>query len=333
MDIREGRLVDGSPSRIRTTLLGYLSLTKPRVIELLLVTTIPAMLLAHRGTVDPLLILNTLVGGLLAAAGANTLNCVADADIDKMMKRTGVGRWPGPLCRAAMRWFRAGVVGRLVLLAVVDDEHAVRAPGRRDHRVLCARLHAAAQAPDVAERGVGRGGRLHAGDDRLVGGDGHHRVARAGDVRDHLLLDAAAHLGAGDALQGRLPAAGVPMLPAVATERQVTKQILIYTWLTVAATLALALATGWLYASVAWWRAPGSWRWPINCTPGCAAASPSSHCGCSCSRTTISPSCSARSPSTRRWPSDSVEPLAQTTVAGGSSTAITEIVSSSMFVT
>jgi protoheme IX farnesyltransferase len=46
-------------------------------------------------------------------------------------------------------------------------------------------------------------------------------------------------------------AAGVPMLPAVATEQQVTKQILIYTWLTVIATLALALATGWLYASVA----------------------------------------------------------------------------------
>ena len=43
-------------------------------------------------------------------------------------------------------------------------------------------------------------------------------------------------------------AAGVPMLPAVATERQVTKQILVYTWLTVLATLALALATGWLYA-------------------------------------------------------------------------------------
>ena len=46
-------------------------------------------------------------------------------------------------------------------------------------------------------------------------------------------------------------AAGVPMLPVVATEQQVTKQILIYTWLTVAATLALALATGWLYAAVA----------------------------------------------------------------------------------
>ena len=52
-------------------------------------------------------------------------------------------------------------------------------------------------------------------------------------------------------------AAGVPMLPAVATERQVTKQILIYTWLTVLTTLALALATGWLYACVA--LVAGTW--------------------------------------------------------------------------
>ncbi len=93
MSIRERHLSHGAPSRIRTTVLAYLALTKPRVIELLLVTAIPAMLLADRGTVDPLLILNTLIGGMLAAAGANTLNCVADADIDKKMKRTA--RRPG----------------------------------------------------------------------------------------------------------------------------------------------------------------------------------------------------------------------------------------------
>src|SRR6201992_1603396 len=87
-----------APSRVSTTLLAYLALTKPRVIELLLVTAIPAMLLAHRGTVTPLLILNTLIGGMLAAGGANTLNCVADADIDKMMKRTA----QRPLARAAV---------------------------------------------------------------------------------------------------------------------------------------------------------------------------------------------------------------------------------------
>lgn len=108
MRIREGHLIDDeAPSGIRTRLLGYLALTKPRVIELLLVTTIPAMLLAHRGSVDPLLILNTLVGGLLAAAGANTLNCVADADIDKLMKRTE----RRPLARATVPRSHALVFG------------------------------------------------------------------------------------------------------------------------------------------------------------------------------------------------------------------------------
>jgi protoheme IX farnesyltransferase len=101
--IREGV----APNRIRTTFLGYVSLTKPRVIELLLVTTIPAMLLAHRGTVDPLLVVNTMFGGLLAAAGANTLNCVADADIDKMMKRTA----RRPLARAIVPRRHARVFG------------------------------------------------------------------------------------------------------------------------------------------------------------------------------------------------------------------------------
>lgn len=107
MSIRERRLISWTPRRIRTTFLAYLALTKPRVIELLLVTTIPAMLLADRGTVDPLLILNTLVGGMLAAAGANTLNCVADADIDKVMKRTA----RRPLARATVPTRHALIFG------------------------------------------------------------------------------------------------------------------------------------------------------------------------------------------------------------------------------
>ena len=197
MSVR-GRLAPSRvPSRVRGTVLAYLALTKPRVIELLLVTAIPAMLLAHRGHVNPLLILNTLIGGMLAAGGANTLNCVADADIDKVMKRTA-RRPAGPRGGADPQraGVRAGADRGLVLLAVVDDQSAVGAAGRRHHRVLRVRLHAVAQAPHLAERGVGRRGRLHAGDDRLVGGHRHHRLAGVGDVRDHLLLDAAAHLGA-----------------------------------------------------------------------------------------------------------------------------------------
>ncbi len=63
-------------------------LTKPRIIELLLVTTLPTMLLADRGLPSAWLVLVTLVGGALAAASANTLNCYIDRDIDAVMKRT-----------------------------------------------------------------------------------------------------------------------------------------------------------------------------------------------------------------------------------------------------
>ena len=122
MRIREGSLVEGTPNRITAKLLGYLSLTKPRVIELLLVTTIPAMLLADRGTVDPLLILNTLFGGMLAAAGANTLNCVADADIDKKMKRTS----RRPLARDTVPRSHALVFGLALSLSLIHISEPTR---------------------------------------------------------------------------------------------------------------------------------------------------------------------------------------------------------------
>jgi len=67
---------------------AYVALTKPRVIELLLVSTIPAMFLAAGGLPPWQLILVTLVGGFLAAGSANTFNCVLDADIDEIMRRT-----------------------------------------------------------------------------------------------------------------------------------------------------------------------------------------------------------------------------------------------------
>ncbi|MEI2825634.1 MAG: heme o synthase [Dermatophilaceae bacterium] len=66
----------------------YVALTKPRIIELLLITTVPVMFLAARGIPPLSLILATLVGGTLSAAAANTLNCVIDRDIDAMMNRT-----------------------------------------------------------------------------------------------------------------------------------------------------------------------------------------------------------------------------------------------------
>ncbi len=67
---------------------GYVALTKPRIIELLLITTVPAMVLAERGWPGWLLVINTLIGGTLSAAGANALNSYVDADIDAQMERT-----------------------------------------------------------------------------------------------------------------------------------------------------------------------------------------------------------------------------------------------------
>jgi heme o synthase len=68
--------------------LAYVALTKPRVIELLLVTTAPVMVLAAHGIPNLWLVLATLVGGSLSAASANAFNCYIDRDIDRVMKRT-----------------------------------------------------------------------------------------------------------------------------------------------------------------------------------------------------------------------------------------------------
>jgi len=67
---------------------AYVALTKPRIIELLLVTTLPTMLLAAGGFPPAGLVLATLVGGAAAAGSANVLNCYLDRDIDELMNRT-----------------------------------------------------------------------------------------------------------------------------------------------------------------------------------------------------------------------------------------------------
>ncbi|KNX37221.1 protoheme IX farnesyltransferase [Luteipulveratus halotolerans] len=72
----------------RQVVADYVSLTKPRIIELLLVTTFPVMFLAERGVPDVWLIVATLIGGSLSAGSANTLNCYLDRDIDAKMHRT-----------------------------------------------------------------------------------------------------------------------------------------------------------------------------------------------------------------------------------------------------
>jgi protoheme IX farnesyltransferase len=67
---------------------AYVALTKPRIIELLLITTLPTMIVAQRGLPPIWLMAATLLGGALAAGGANAINMVIDRDIDKLMHRT-----------------------------------------------------------------------------------------------------------------------------------------------------------------------------------------------------------------------------------------------------
>ena len=78
----------GAPPTFRRTVKAYLALTKPRVVELLLVVTAPTMILAEGGLPSLWLVLATLIGGALSAGSAGAFNCYIDRDIDRLMKRT-----------------------------------------------------------------------------------------------------------------------------------------------------------------------------------------------------------------------------------------------------
>jgi protoheme IX farnesyltransferase len=77
-----------APVALRSRAAAYVALTKPRIIELLLITTVPTMFVAKHGLPNGWLVLVTLIGGTLAAGGANAINMYVDRDIDAIMKRT-----------------------------------------------------------------------------------------------------------------------------------------------------------------------------------------------------------------------------------------------------
>ncbi len=83
-------LPDGAHPRAsaKDVVMAYVGLTKPRVIELLLLTTVPVMFFAARGVPDLWLVVATVVGGALSAGSASVFNCVYDRDIDEQMRRT-----------------------------------------------------------------------------------------------------------------------------------------------------------------------------------------------------------------------------------------------------
>ncbi|GAA2049192.1 heme o synthase [Williamsia deligens] len=244
--------------RARDLVLAYIALTKPRVIELLLVATVPVMLLADRGSVDIGLIAVTLVGGWLGAGSANTLNMVVDADIDQKMKRTArrplarqaVGRWHalafGIVLGAAsfvVLWLFANLLAALLVMATIAfyvGVYTMILKRRTWQNVVWG--GAAGCMPTLV------------GWAAVTGSLSWQPVV----LFLVIFFWTPPHTWAlAMRYKEDYAAAGVPMLPVVATEQQVARQMVFYTWATVAATLVLVLATGWIYAAVA--VAAGAW--------------------------------------------------------------------------
>jgi len=236
---------------VRDTVLAYIALTKPRVIELLLVATIPVMLQADRGEVELPLIVFTLIGGWLGAGSANTLNMVADADIDQKMKRTA----RRPIARHAVST-RAALIFGIVLGFASFAVLSLAANLLSALLVLATIAFYVGVYTMILKRRTwqnvvwgGAAGCMPT----LVGW-----AAVTGSLSwEPIVLFLVIFFWTPPhtwALAMRYKedykAAGVPMLPVIATEERVTRQMLFYTWATVITSLVLIPATSWIYLAV-----------------------------------------------------------------------------------
>jgi protoheme IX farnesyltransferase len=114
---------NGKRASLKQTTAAYFQLAKPRIIVLLLITTVPAMILAERGMPPLLLIFATLAGGSIAAGSANAVNCYLDRDIDQLMRRTRKRPLPSHRVEpeSALRFgFVLGAIGFLFLSIAVN---------------------------------------------------------------------------------------------------------------------------------------------------------------------------------------------------------------------
>jgi heme o synthase len=252
-----------SRPRTRELLGAYVALTKPRIIELLLVTTVPAMLLAerssrgaalHEGFVvpSPWLVLATLVGGTLAAGSANTLNCVADADIDAVMKRTRsrpLARHLVPTRHALVFGIVLGLLAFGWLWLTTNLLAAVLAVAAILFYVLVYTLLLKRRtSQNIVWGGAAGCMPVVIGWAAVTGTVSWPALVMFGVI----FFWTPPHFWAlAMKFRDDYERAGVPMLPVVATPVQVSRQIVVYSWVMVAWTLLLAPATSWLYAGLA----------------------------------------------------------------------------------
>lgn len=239
---------------------AYLALTKPRVIELLLVATIPAMLQADRGHIHFGLMLGTLFGGWMGAAAANTFNMVADSDIDQKMGRTAkrplvkhtvsnqqatVFAWTLTVASFLWLWLVCHSLTAAVFVMMTIAFYIfvyTKVLKRRTHMNIVWGGAAGCMPVVVGWAAVV---------DNLPPGSPAHWW-QAVVLFLVIFFWTPPHTWAlAMKYKDDYAAAGVPMLPVVRTEVQVTRQIVAYTWATILVTFLIIPAAGWLYALVA----------------------------------------------------------------------------------
>ena len=243
---------DRRARRPGTIVQALVALTKPRIIELLLVTTVPTMLLAQRGLPSLKLVAVTLIGGTLAAGSANTINCYIDRDIDAIMKRTSrrplVNKQGAVKPAEALVWGIVLGAGATALLGLMANWLAASlADAAILFYVFVYTLLLKRRSPSNIVIG-GASGCFPV----LVGW-----AAVKGTVAiPAIVLFAVIFLWTPPhfwalAMKFRkdYAAAGVPMLPVVAAPAAVTRKIVWYSYAMVAATLALVPYAGWIYGA------------------------------------------------------------------------------------
>jgi protoheme IX farnesyltransferase len=243
-------------------------LTKPRIIELLLVTTLPTMMLADRGLPSARLIVITLLGGALAAASANTLNCFIDRDIDAVMRRTK-GR---PLVARASGHGGAGGAGGAGGTAIKPGEALTSGILLGAAATLLLGLAANWLAAALADAAIlfyvfvyTLGLKRRTASNIVIGGAagcfpvlvGWAAVTGkvswwAGVLFAVIFFWTPPHFWAlAMKFRDDYAAANVPMLPVVATPATVARKIVLYSYAMVAATLVLTPYAGWIYGCCA----------------------------------------------------------------------------------
>lgn len=241
-------------SGVRDVVAAYVALMKPRIIELLLLTTVPVMFLAAQGVPSFWHVVATVVGGTLSAGSANALNCVVDADIDTKMRRTS--RRPLPRHRvstnsALVFGLVLGVVSTLWLGYLVNWLSAGLALAANVFYVVGYTMILKRRTSQNIVWG-GAAGCFPA----LIGWTAVTNELAWPPVVLFLIVFfwTPPHFWSlGLRYRDDYAAAGVPMLPSVAGADAVARQIVAYSWVMVATSLALwpVAQTGWLYPGVA----------------------------------------------------------------------------------